>query len=101
MHTLVTVMALLAAEPTTLPATDGNDVAIGVYLNDLHNLDLKTQSFSADFYVWFRWRGEFDPSQSFELMNAYEAWGHVRRIAYEAPVMLPSGEKYQVVHCQL
>lgn len=45
-----------------------NKVEIGIYLLDLYDLDLKFGSFIGDFYLWLRWRGDFDPTK-FEFMN--------------------------------
>lgn len=35
--------------------------AIGIYLLDVYNLDLKNSSYVADFYIWLRWEGAIDP----------------------------------------
>jgi hypothetical protein len=42
--------------------------AIGIYLLDVYDLDLKNSSYVADFYIWLRWEGSIDP-RNFELMN--------------------------------
>lgn len=34
-------------------------VAVGVYINDIGTFDLSTGSFDADFYLWFRWQGNW------------------------------------------
>lgn len=34
-------------------------VAVGVYINDIGTFDLTTGSFDADFYLWFRWQGNW------------------------------------------
>lgn len=31
---------------------------LGIYVNNVSEIDLKTQSYFADFYLWTRWRGE-------------------------------------------
>jgi len=41
---------------------------VGIYVNDIHGLDLKSSSYIVDFYIWFRWKGELDPS-NFEFLN--------------------------------
>lgn len=43
-------------------------VEVGAYLIDVYDLDLKTSSFNADFYVWMKWHGSLDPGK-FEAMN--------------------------------
>jgi len=76
-------------------------VTVGAYLNDIQNLDLKSHSYSVDLYVWFRWKDkDLDPASSFEFMNPFELWGHVRTNAYEKPLRLPDGDYYQVVRNQ-
>jgi hypothetical protein len=42
---------------------------VGIYINDIHGLDLKSSTYTVDFYIWFRWRGNVDPS-NFEFLNA-------------------------------
>jgi len=47
-----------------------NEVYVGIYLNEIFDLSLKDNKFSADFYVWFRWKGEnINPIESFEVVN--------------------------------
>lgn len=43
-------------------------VFVGMYINDLYDLDLKKSTYVADFYVWMRWRGVLDPS-NVEFLN--------------------------------
>ncbi len=54
-----------AKSPTALP----RQVTIGLYLHHIPELDLKTNSYVADFYLWFLWTGEDDPTTSFEFTN--------------------------------
>ncbi|MEK7859153.1 MAG: hypothetical protein AAB320_08435 [Elusimicrobiota bacterium] len=76
-------------------------VTVGAYLNDIHDLDLKTHSYSVDIYVWLRWRDpKLDPAATLEFNNPYELWGHARALEHEKPVRLPTGELYQVLRVQ-
>jgi len=78
-----------------------SEVVVGAYLNDIQNLDLKTHSYEADVYLWFRWRGaQLDPAASVEFNNPNELWGHARSAAYEKPEKLPDGSFYQVLRVQ-
>jgi hypothetical protein len=60
--------------PTTAPATQPGGpqmTYVGIYVNDVHGLDLKTSTYTVDFYIWFRWKadqGGLDPS-NFEFLN--------------------------------
>ena len=47
-----------AAAPEAVPAapTEPDQVTVGVYINDIQQLDLQTHSYAMDFYVWLRWK---------------------------------------------
>jgi len=45
-------------------------VAVGIYLLGIYDVDLVKCTYSADFYIWFRWQGDVDPRE-FEIMNGY------------------------------
>jgi hypothetical protein len=57
-------------EPSTAPASPSGPqvVYVGMYINDLYELDLKQSTYVVDFYIWFRWTGDIDPTD-FEFMN--------------------------------
>lgn len=44
-------------------------VYTGIDLNEISNLDVKNSTFTADFYIWFRYSGDFDESR-IEFVNA-------------------------------
>lgn len=45
-------------------------VDIGVYVSQVYDMSLKDNKFSADFYVWFRWKEkDIKPYESFEIVN--------------------------------
>jgi hypothetical protein len=47
-----------------------SDVHVGLYINNIYNVSLRENSFSADFYVWFRWTDKnLKPLESFEVTN--------------------------------
>jgi hypothetical protein len=82
-------------------AAKPREIVVGAYLNDIQNLDLKTHSYEADVYLWFRWKGDGrDPAASVEFNNPNELWGHARSSAYEKPERLPDGSWYQVLRAQ-
>jgi len=69
---LLLVSILLFAGETafgTAPKTSKPiQVEVGAYLVDVYDLDLKSSSFNADFYLWMRWHGDINPGK-FEAMN--------------------------------
>jgi hypothetical protein len=90
------------AEPLVTTASgDAREVEVGAYINDIEELDFRTQSYSVDVYVWFRWRDkDTDPSKSLEFMNRFAPNAHVRDQIYEPPKILPDGKLYAVVRNQ-
>ena len=77
------------------------EVTVGVYVNDIQQLDLQTHSYVMDFYVWLRWTDpEANPSATLEYMNPYQLWGHIPTPLYEEPQDLPDGSKYMAIRYQ-
>jgi branched-chain amino acid transport system substrate-binding protein len=56
-------------------------VYTGIDINEIHNLDTKHAVCNLDFYLWFRFQGEFDDDINIEFMNA------VRPIIPDPPIM--------------
>lgn len=82
-------------------------VYVGIYLNSVPSLDLETNRYLVDFYLWFRWQGDdIDPSTTFEFMNAVESWDQLHAAVYTdddgnaLPDDLGDGWRYQVFHVQ-
>ena len=45
-------------------------VDVGIYLNNVPQVNLKEKLFQAVFYLWFRWQGDdLNPMESFEIVN--------------------------------
>lgn len=88
-----------AAEAAATPAPD--EVTLGAYINDIQELDFKTNSYAVDLYVWFRWRNEkLNPSKTVEFMNRYAPNDHVRDNLYEEPKAMPDGSRYGAIRSQ-
>ncbi len=45
-----------------------NVVYAGMDINEISNLDIKNSSYTVDFYLWFRYRGDFEPD-NIEFIN--------------------------------
>ena len=77
-------------------------VTVGAYVNDVHAVQLDRHAYALDFYLWFRWRDPgFDPVATSEIMNVFDAEGHVVTVTYDAPVPMPDGSLYQIVRHQV
>jgi hypothetical protein len=68
-------------------------VLTGIQLMNIYDLDINKHSFYADFYLWFKWKGDINPTE-IEFINAIEKWGSTRRLFYEQAKILPDGYFY-------
>ncbi len=75
------------------PATDVQEVLTGIYLMNLYDLDINAYSFYADFYLWFKWKGDRDP-MNIEFVNSVEKWGYTVEPFQEEPKLLEDGYWY-------
>lgn len=75
-------------------------VTVGAWVQNINDIDMKASLVTMDFYIWFRWKGEIDPTASVEFTNVVEKWGMTREPIYPEPVALPDGAKYQCLHVQ-
>jgi hypothetical protein len=87
----------LSLKPLGEPPANSQVVKTGIFVTKLYDLNTTTNTFYADFYIWFRWRGDIDPLANLEFMNAVEEWGMTLTPAYEEPKTLPDGSLYQML----
>lgn len=107
---LVAVAAIPLGLPASAHADTGPDtVTVGVFINDLQDIDLSSENFTADLYLWMRWKNpKIDPSTTIESMNSEgtqnttssPTGGVSGEQLFSAPVDLPDGSKYQVLRYQ-
>ena len=101
--------------PGPAPVPGPDIVTVGVYINDLQDIELSSENFTADIYLWMKWKNpKIDPSTTIESMNSqgYQnttsspTGGLAGELTYQsdtgasAPVDLPDGSKYQVLRYQ-
>ena len=88
--------------PAIVKAADGTpeQVDVGIYMNQLLNVDLATNTYDADFYMWFRWKGDIDPTATYDFVNQTEAWAAKIVPTYEEPTVDATGVHYQGWHIQ-
>ncbi len=90
-----------ATTPVVVAPSGPTEVTVGVYINDIQQLDLQSHSYVMDFYVWFRWQNpDINPQATLEFMNPFQLWGHINTPLYEAPQDLPDGWKYTAIRYQ-
>ncbi len=78
-----------------------DEVVVGAYIENIQTLDLATNSFMADIYVWMRWMNpDLAPYESLEVMNPYEMWALTAIPLTEEPVPQPDGSLYFAIRYQ-
>ncbi len=59
------------ADPSPGPNPVPDIVTVGAFINDLQDIDLSSENFTADIYLWMKWKDpKIDPSTSLESMNS-------------------------------
>jgi hypothetical protein len=73
------------------------EARVGFYLMNLYGLNMDEHSFYADFYIWFKWRGDIDPT-NIEFVNSIEKWSMDNAVfdGDSTPVVLKDGTKYRI-----
>ena len=81
-----------SATPTPDPQPTPEQVTVGVYVQNVQAVDLSTNSFSADFYIWLRWRNpDIDAPAGVEVQNVFENWALTKTEVYPEPRKQPDG----------
>lgn len=96
------VAAMFGGAATAQTGDDGPiEVTVGMYINDIQAIDMRTHSYGMDFYLWFRWsEPDIDPTQYFEFMNTFDPEAHVQTVLYDTPQPQPDGSLYQIIRHQ-
>lgn len=87
-------------DPGDKPPQKVQKVFVGVFLNRVVNLDLKQNTYWMDVYLWFRWKGDIDPTETYEFMNTFEKWGETNISEKEEVSELANGWKYKEFHIE-
>ncbi|MEQ1651162.1 MAG: hypothetical protein ABL897_01595 [Hyphomicrobium sp.] len=76
-------------------------VTIGVYINDIQDIDFRTNSYLVDLYVWLRWSAtDLDPLKTMEFMNVFDPGNQQRTVLLDAPKKMPDGSSYNIIRYQ-
>lgn len=99
---VLTASTTCAGQPTVRPPREEGakqvpaapqDVQVGAYVMHIHQVNIRENYFTADFYAWFRWNGDkLKPYDTFSLVDAREE-------SRSKPVVsdLPGGSHYAYV----
>jgi hypothetical protein len=83
------------SKPATLPP-QAEQVEVGIFAVNIYDVEITSNSFYADFYVWFKWKGDIDPITYLEVSNSISDWAMMSVPAHPEPERLPDGRYYQI-----
>jgi hypothetical protein len=99
----------LASSPPANAETGADKVFVGAFIKDVQDIDLASESFTVDFYLWLRWTNpKINPAATIEAMNSNgfqntttsSTGGVAAKPLFDAPVDLPDGSKYMLLRYQ-
>ncbi|MCB0574809.1 MAG: hypothetical protein KDC61_09615, partial [Saprospiraceae bacterium] len=93
--TLLLVAGCILCFAGRLPAQP-QQVRVGVHLMNLYDLNMDEHSFYADFYIWFKWKGDIDPTE-IEFVNSIEKWSMaITQSGDSSNMELKDGTQYRI-----
>ncbi|MGI0484784.1 hypothetical protein ACN4EK_05045 [Pantanalinema rosaneae CENA516] len=84
-----------AFQPLTTIAPQAQRVEVGFYPMHVYELNIASNTYYIDAYVWLKWQGKLDPIANLEFTNAVDEWGMTQRAEYEKPIQQADGSWYQ------
>lgn len=72
-------------------------VEVGIYLLSVYELTHGADSYMADSYLWFKWKGDIDPTKTLEFTNMVDRSTATIDQQSKEPLILPDGTKYQIM----
>jgi hypothetical protein len=86
--------------PQEQPPASAQIVKIGFYPISVHHMDVASNTYDIDTYIWFRWKGKIDPTKTIEFINMVEDWGGKVTFLQPAPKREPDGSLYQILRLE-
>jgi hypothetical protein len=82
------------------PPASAQQVNIGFYPLSVYQLDMASNTYYIDTYIWLRWKGDIDPTATLEFTNMVEEWGKQQENLLTEPKILADGSKYQIMRVE-
>ncbi|MCI3132309.1 hypothetical protein [Phenylobacterium aquaticum] len=82
--------------PVETPPKTAEIVKVGFYPQSVYQLDMASNTYYVDTYVWLRWTGAIDPTGTIEFTNMGDEWGKQQEAILPEPETLKDGSKYQI-----
>lgn len=87
-------------KPAVIIPEGAQIVTIGFFPITIYDLDISSNTFYLDTYLWLKWKGDVDPTESMELVNAVDKSSLVKEILLDIPSILSDGSKYQIMRIE-
>ncbi len=82
------------------PPASAQQVKVGFYPLSVYQLDMASNTYYVDTYMWMRWKGDIDPTATVEFTNMVEEWGKQQENLLTEPTVLEDGSKYQIMRVE-
>ncbi|MFM8322337.1 MAG: hypothetical protein ACKOC5_15590 [Chloroflexota bacterium] len=87
-------------QPLEAPSPGAQPVTVGLYASNVYNIDFSSNTYYLSGFLWLRWTGDIDPTDTVELINTVDEWGTIFEPTMLEPEVLPDGARYQVFRVQ-
>jgi len=75
------------------------EVIVGIWPLSFYNIDTKANTFNASAYVWFRWTGKIDPTESVSFLNSVDSANFKKEDASDGSMKVKVGGKEYNYKC--
>lgn len=82
------------------PPASAQQVKVGFYPLTVYQLDMASNTYYIDTYMWMRWTGDIDPTATMEFTNMVEEWGKQQENLFTEPQLMADGSKYQIMRVE-
>jgi hypothetical protein len=96
----VSLEVLGTLTPADDPASSAVEVSVGLYGVNAYDLDVAANTFYFSGYMWLRWSGDIDPTETLELSNVVEEWGLIINPLLDEPEVLDNGDNVMQLRVQ-
>ncbi len=63
-----------------IPPVGSQIVTVGFYPRSAYDLDMAASTFHLHTYIWMRWKGSIDPTDTMEIINAVDQSDLIKKI---------------------
>lgn len=86
--------------PAAAPPPGAQQVRIGFYPLSVFQLEMGSNTYYVDAYVWLRWKGAIDPTQNLEFTNMVQEWDKQQEVVAMDSNVLPDGTHYKFLRVE-